>query len=789
MHLSLFADPYASTLDQREISWPDLCAYLIAPPEYPSKDACPLLKLAAFGSTVSAKGSLRHDANVIFVSGVEGDHDAESISPQDAAALLRQAQVAGLIYTSPSHTPERPRWRVLAPLSQNYAPSARWELAARLNHIFRGTLAGESFTLSQSYYFGRVAGREYQAHVVEGYYLDTLALPALYPAARPNANGDFALTDGPVPEWRGPTDDDDLIRRALQSKSAAGAFGGRASFADLWEANVDVLSQVYPPSKASEPYNASVADAALASHLAFWTGRDGERIQRLMLRSGLVRDKWERDDYLPRTITEMLARPGEVLQDKPMEEAATLKAAAGAPMQSDVTGQTFLSPEAQKELFIGCVYVQDRHRVLVPGGALLKPDQFRVAYGGYVFAMDLVNERTTRNAWEAFTESQSLRAPRADTICFKPDRGAGEIVQQVGETAVNIFWPVQVPRKQGEASRFTQHLAKLLPDANDREILLCYMAACVQHQGHKFQWAPLIQGAPGNGKSLISRCVAEAIGRRYTHWPKASKLAAQFNGWMVGKTFYAVEDIHVPGAKMEIIEELKPMITGGDGLEIESKGIDQVSTDICGNFIFNCNSQSDLPKTNDDRRYAVFHCAQQSAADILRDGMGGEYFPRLYAWLREEGYAIVSELLWTYPIAPRLNPAVTAGGYLHRAPETSSTAAAIQASRGGVEQQIAEVIAQDTPGFMGGWVSSVMLDRFVSEVLRMGARLSLTKRRELLQGMGYVLHPGLPEGRTNNPVQPDGKKPQLYILAHHPDRYLTGAAEIAKAYTAAQQTG
>jgi hypothetical protein len=93
------------------------------------------------------------------------------------------------------------------------------------------------------------------------------------------------------------------------------------------------------------------------------------------------------------------------------------------------------------------------------------------------------------------------------------------------------------------------HLAKIIPNERDRLILICYMAACVQHQGHKFQWAPLIQGAPGNGKSLLSRCVAEAIGRRYVHWPKASRLAAQFNGWMVGKTFYAVEDIHVPGAK------------------------------------------------------------------------------------------------------------------------------------------------------------------------------------------------------------------------------------------------
>ena len=187
------------------------------------------------------------------------------------------------------------------------------------------------------------------------------------PGASSGADGDFTLSDAPVPEWRGPTDDADLIRRALRSKSASNVFGGRASFADLWEANTDALAGAYPDG-GGRAYDASQADAALASHLAFWTGRHGERIKSLMLQSGLVRDKWHRDDYLPRTIAAILSQPGDVLQDKPMEAAATPRATEAAPIPADVTGHTFLSPEAQKTLFAGCVYVQDRHRVLVPGG-------------------------------------------------------------------------------------------------------------------------------------------------------------------------------------------------------------------------------------------------------------------------------------------------------------------------------------------------------------------------------------------------------------------------------------
>lgn len=785
MLITLFDDVHARGLRPVEIDWDALCEYLRNPPEFPNKAACPLLKLATFGQVVSSKGSLRHDGNVTAIYGVEGDHDAGTMHPQYAAALLSAAGITALVYTTPSHTEAAPRWRVLVPTSQPYASAAHGELVGRINALLGGTLAAESFALSQSYYFGRVAGVPYECYKTAGAFIDQVAIAPLMPAAIGNISGSFELSDGPVEEWRGPIDDDDLIRRALMSRSASATFGGRACFADLWGCDVDVLAASFPPSKAGEQYNASQADAALVSHLAFWTGRDGERIHRLMLRSGLVRDKWEREDYLPRTIAEILARPGEVLIDKAHEPATVPQASAEAPTQRAVTGNTFMSPDAQRELFKGCVYVQDRHRVLVPGGALLKPESFRVAFGGYCFSMDAVNERTSRNAWEAFTESQVLRAPIADTICFAPNLPPGAIINDSGRKRVNTWWPAEVKRTVGDASPFLRHLAKVLPNQRDQVILLSYMAACVQHKGVKFPWAPVLQGVEGNGKTLFSACVAEAVGQHYTEWPHADNLASDFNGWIAGKVFVALEEMYSQEHHAEVEEKLKTLITGGMGIQIQYKGVDQSSMSICANFMITTNWRNAIRKTADNaRRYGLFFSAQQSKSDLVRDGMDGDYFPRLYGWLRnEDGFAIVSELLHTYAIPPEFNPA----GAMHRAPDTSSTGEAIVESRGSVEQQIAEVIAQDTPGFMGGWVSSVMLDRLITDTLKMGNRLSHSKRKELMQGMGYVLHPGLPEGRVNNPVQPDGRKPQLFILSHHPDKHLVGAAEIARAYTAAQQ--
>lgn len=109
------------------------------------------------------------------------------------------------------------------------------------------------------------------------------------------------LTTAPVSDWLGPDDDDELLRRALQSTSAAAVFGGKASFADLFNANEAALARAFPRQQHGT-YDASAADQALANHCAFWTGNNGERMLRLMQRSKLARSKWERTGYLRNTI-------------------------------------------------------------------------------------------------------------------------------------------------------------------------------------------------------------------------------------------------------------------------------------------------------------------------------------------------------------------------------------------------------------------------------------------------------------------------------------------------------
>ena len=575
-------------------------------------------------------------------------------------------------------------------------------------------------------------------------------------------------TTGPCPEWQGHADDTELLAHAMKSRSTASAFGSKASFKQLWAGDVNELARIFPPTGDNGTFDASSADAALASHLAFWTGRDCERTRRLMLSSGLVRDKWQRDDYLNGTILKMASTTRGVHSPK----VKTLSA-------SGATGRgQWMSPGAQTAYFEGCAYIVEDHAVATPSGVLLPPAQFKSRYAGHTFTIDETTGKTTSNAWEAFVESRVLIPRTADGSTFAPLEAAGELLVVEGRTLWNSWAPVEVECAPGDIAPFSLHLAKLFPNEIDRRIMLAYMSFVVQYPGYQARWAPLIQGAQGNGKTLLSEIVMHAVGMKYSHSPNQRELSSKFNDWMYRKLFIAVEDFYAPGAHHDVIESLKGMMSN-PRIEIEPKGGVKTTRNICANFLFNTNYKDAMQKTEGDRRFAPFYTPQQTANDVQRD-MPASYFIRLTEWLKTGGYGRITHYLRGYSIPDELNPAK---GCL-RAPETSSTGAALLIGRGATGDEILEAIENEQVGFRGGWISSHYLGRLLDDT-GMARTLPRNKRREALEGLGYILHPGLPDGRVNNSILPDEAKPVIYIKTGHRDTALKGTA-VSNAYTTAQ---
>lgn len=599
-------------------------------------------------------------------------------------------------------------------------------------------------------------------------------------------------TSAPTLEWDGFVDDEALIKRIIspQHKSPASIFTGKPSVHDLWTSDAEKLSKAYP-SSSGDVFDRSSADVCLCMHLAFWTGKDCDRIDRLFRLSALYRDKWERQDYRTNTILKAVATCGSVHQKRVITEPgstqALLQPPRVAPTVEHKAGVQYLPAVSQEALFEGCVYIQDVHRVLTPSGILLRPEQFRAVYGGYIFAMDVMGDKTSKNAWEAFTESRAIAFPKAHATCFRPQLKTGDIVIEEGQSMANIYASIPIKSIEGDASPFLNHLHLLFPHAEDYEIVLSYMAACVQHAGTKFQWAPVIQGCEGNGKTLLIQCVSAAVGKRYTHLPNATDLGgngSKFNAWIENKLLIGIEELYV-GDRQEVADSLKPLITN-ERVEVQGKGVDQRTGDNCANFIICSNHKDAVMKTANDRRYCVLYTAQQTSQDLYTAGMTKKdgasptgYFPSLYAWLQSGGYAVVTRHLQQFDIPEDLNPAKLCC----RAPRTTSTAEAIHMSMGRVEQDILEAIAADQIGFREGWVSSMALDRLLKDNKRWVSR---NKRKDLMQTLGYIQHPGLPQGRCSIPTPSDLGKPKLYVKVGSPPSYLRGARIISASYVQSQ---
>lgn len=94
-------------------------------------------------------------------------------------------------------------------------------------------------------------------------------------------------------------------------------------------------------------------------------------------------------------------------------------------------------------------------------------------------------------------------------------------------------------------------------------------------------------------------------------------------------------------------------------------------------------------------------------------------------------------------------------------------------------------ILASVPGTREGWISLGIVDELLGEydIYFMADHL-----KSLLVARGYVEHPFLKNGRTDNPVKPDGKRAKLMLTAGHFSLNHTKPSMIARAYEIAQGT-
>ena len=225
---SLFRSQFAPNVKPKAFNSPEQFAQTIRATTTADKSSLPWFKFALFNGERTENGCCRCDAFVTTLTGAEGDYDAGEITVLDAALWLQAAGIEAIVSETASSKPEAPRWRVWLPSSREYTGtpdelrSLRQRWVARANGVLNGKLAGESFTLSQSYYIGGIKGRPRPTVIVtRGRRIDLcddLDTGAIYKNGRCTPSESFKPP--PPPPDLTASDDDPLLLAECRSRVA-----------------------------------------------------------------------------------------------------------------------------------------------------------------------------------------------------------------------------------------------------------------------------------------------------------------------------------------------------------------------------------------------------------------------------------------------------------------------------------------------------------------------------------------------------------------------------------------
>lgn len=202
------------------------------------------------------------------------------------------------------------------------------------------------------------------------------------------------------------------------------------------------------------------------------------------------------------------------------------------------------------------------------------------------------------------------------------------------------------PMDKINIARVKHHIGHLLKCEREQKLLLSWLAYVVQNPGKRVNWAVLLQGTEGDGKSFFAFLLRAVMGIPNVSMLNASSFKNDFTGWAVGQCVLAVEELRLQGeSKFDILNKIKPFITNSV-IEIHAKGKTQFDAENTTNYMLFTNFRDALPLDDNDRRYFVLFSQWQS-----REALGAfkrqnpDYYLNLYGAIAESAPAIRKWLL------------------------------------------------------------------------------------------------------------------------------------------------
>ena len=263
----------------------------------------------------------------------------------------------------------------------------------------------------------------------------------------------------------------------------------------------------------------------------------------------------------------------------------------------------------------------------------IKREAFNTKFG-HTMALAFGDEATLAST---FAASQCDIETVVDTM-FWP--GAGRFFDHEGKRFINTYRetgiaPCETLDEDGQSviDLFMTHVRFMIQNEDEQRLLVDYLAWIVQKPGQKINWALLIQGAQGVGKSYFAVVMQNLLGLMARN-VEPMALSGRFTAWAHGALLAVIEEIRISGEnRFELIDRLKPFVSN-NVVQIEEKGRDQRTVPNFQTYLLLTNHKDALPVNENDRRYAPIFSRVQSEQQLF-DELGGrqgadDYFTKLF---------------------------------------------------------------------------------------------------------------------------------------------------------------
>jgi len=292
--------------------------------------------------------------------------------------------------------------------------------------------------------------------------------------------------------------------------------------------------------------------------------------------------------------------------------------------------------------------------------------------------------------------------PQVNTLAFRPAKG--KVMREGRISMLNLWKDPKIIPKEGCIDVFLNHLHFLFPRSKkeveagqefslEANIILDWMAFQVQFPGVKINWALLIKGAEGVGKSAFEAIMGRLLGADNVREVTNEEIGEKYTDWMESSSLIIVHELMSFG-RMETMNKIKPLITQAT-VQIRRMHTPTYTTTNLANFLLFTNHGDAIPISKGDRRYAVLWTEAKLFPDE-KDQVA--YYQPLWDWIKSEDMA--SNLIFHLKARDisNFNPKTSA-------PMTKSKKEAIRINRNSLEEWMAGCIEDKAWPFEGDIVS------------------------------------------------------------------------------------